>query len=357
MYGGKITKTKEGLNTILLEMKGSACRDFEERVLINTVYINGEISDREEINRKAWIELIEYCLNIGGICTRIDIPVDDFSGNITINEIKEKIKNREYITRMRHLEITDSGEDEIKNEQIEDEIKSSLIGIPTIIDSKLSGYCAIFGGRKSTQLCIYDKKAEQKVKGFQLSVDNWIRYETRYYHQNAEEEIERLLAALKANNESKHIAGCLAANIEFKESNNYKNSNKYKAEIWNKWKCFLQGVEKEKPFAKYSTVVSVDTNAVWLIKTVCKSIARVLAGKPVTKDELINISLKEALNRLNDKDLLLINESRRIYRVNEFLNLADLKEYVNSFIDLDKPISSAAMEVFYGEKFGKRNAY
>ena len=114
---------------------------------------------------------------------------------------------------------------------------------------------------------------------------------------------------------------------------------------------------KEKPFAKYSTVVSVDTNAVWLIKTVCKSIARVLAGKPVTKDELINISLKEALNRLNDKDLLLINESRRIYRVNEFLNLADLKEYVNSFIDLDKPISSAAMEVFYGEKFGKRNAY
>ena len=258
---------------------------------------------------------------------------------------------------MRHLEITDSGEDEIKSEQIEDEIKSSLIGIPTIIDSKLSGYCAIFGGRKSTQLCIYDKKAEQKVKGFQLSVDNWIRYETRYYHQNAEEEIERLLAALKANNESKHIAGCLAANIEFKESNNYKNSNKYKAEIWNKWKCFLQGVEKEKPFAKYSTVVSVDTNAVWLIKTVCKSIARVLAGKPVTKDELINISLKEALNRLNDKDLLLINESRRIYRVNEFLNLADLKEYVNSFIDLNKPISSAAMEVFYGEKFGKRNAY
>lgn len=132
MYGGKITKTKEGLNTILLEMKGSACRDFEERVLINTVYVNGEISDREEMNRKARIDLIEYCLKIGGICTRIDIPVDDFSGNITINEIKEKIKNREYITRMRHLEITDSGEGEIKNEQIEDEIKGSLIGIPQL---------------------------------------------------------------------------------------------------------------------------------------------------------------------------------------------------------------------------------
>lgn len=127
--------------------------------------------------------------------------------------------------------------------------------------------------------------------------------------------------------------------------------------MWNKWKSFLQGVEKEKPFAKYSTAVSVDTNAVWLIKTVCKSIARILAGKPVTKDELINISLKEALNRLNDKDLLLINESRRIYRVNEFLNLNDLKEYLNSFIDLDKPISKAAMEVFYGEKFGKRASY
>lgn len=357
MYGGRITKTKEGKNTILLEMKGSACRDFEERSLIDAVYINGEIIDREEMNRKSWIELIDYCLKIGGICTRIDIPVDDFSGNITINEIKDKIKNREYVTKMRHLEITDSGDDEIKIEKFDDEIRDSLIGIPTIIDSKLSGYCAIFGGRKTTQLCIYDKKAEQKVKGFQLSVDHWIRYETRYYHQNAEQEIERLLLALKEKNESKHIAGCLAANIEFKEKNNYKNSNKYKASVWDKWKLFLQGVEKEKPFAKYSTAVSVDTNAIWLIKTVCKSIARVLAGKPVTRDELINISLKEAIKRLNNKDLLLINESRRLYRANEFLNLNDLKTYVNSFIDLDKPISSAAFEVFYGEKFGKRSSF
>lgn len=355
MYGGRITKNKQGKDTILLEMKGSACRDFEERGFTSSIY-NGEyIESRAELNRRIWIDLIETCLDLNGHCTRIDVPVDDFTGVITIDEIKEKVKNREYVTKMRHLEITD--EEKVNNEfyeETENFLKNNIAGIPTIVDSKLSGYSATFGGRKSTQLCIYNKKAEQEAKGFNVELPSWIRYETRYYHQNAEEEIERLLKALKEKNEVKHIASCLATSIEFKEMNKLGDRNKYKATKRYKWENFLKNIAKNDSFSKYNKACSIDTNVAWIIKSASKAAIRIITSKPIEPEDLLYVFCNESLKRINETDLLMINESRRKYQIIEFETLNDLKGYIKEIKDKYKEPNSLSMEVFYGQKVYRR---
>ena len=86
-----------------------------------------------------------------GDCKRVDLPTDDFSGNITVDELKQKVAHHFYSTDLRALEVTDQ--------------KAELKDVKTVKDSKLSGYSATFGTRKSLQLCVYDKLAERMSAG------------------------------------------------------------------------------------------------------------------------------------------------------------------------------------------------
>ena len=109
-YGGTLTRNKNGEETSVLELKGSGCREFEERY-----YALGpdfKTKSKEDVIREGWIKLFEECIALDGVCTRIDLPTDDFSGLITIEEIKGKIQAREYTTRMRKLELTNSNNEE-----------------------------------------------------------------------------------------------------------------------------------------------------------------------------------------------------------------------------------------------------
>jgi hypothetical protein len=303
-YGGTITKDCYGHATTVLEMKGEACRDFEERRFFQEE--NAEQKDWDAIIRKGWLDLLVEARRMEGQCTRVDLPTDDLSGTITTDLIKAKVQNREYTTKMRRLEVTDETDMNLFNGASE-----SLPGYASILDSKLKGYSATFGSRDSMQLCIYDKAAERTVRGFVVDVKSWIRFEVRYYHKNAEAEIPFLITALENGTESEHIVGCLATAIEFKEPNNCDQDHRSEAKSWGKWDDFLRGVRKNEPFAHEEPVYAIETNAKWLVKEAAKAIARLSLATNFRPELIAKALCIKGCQRINKTDFQSINRYRR----------------------------------------------
>ena len=304
-YGGTITHNSFGQATTILELKGEACRDYEERC-----YFKGETKSEEKgwdaVIRQGWLDLLTEARRLSGVCTRVDLPTDDLSGTITTDLIKAKVQNREYTTKMRRLEVTDETDMNLFNGASE-----SLPGYASVLDSKLRGYSATFGSRDSMQLCIYDKAAERTVRGFVVDVKSWIRFEVRYYHDNADSEINFLILALENGTESEHIVGCLATAIEFKEPNNCDQDHRSEAKSWGKWDDFLQGVRKNEPFAHEEPVYAIETNAKWLVKEAAKAIARLSLATNFRPELIAKALCIKGCQRINKTDFQSINRYRR----------------------------------------------
>ena len=319
-YGGTMTRTSDGKETSLLELKGSACRDFEERRF--DADPDGKEKGWEKAVSGYWVELINALISIGGTFTRIDLPTDLVNDYITIDEIKEKIAKREYTTAMRSLELTDdAAAPEFNNGQTK-----SLTGIATIKDSKLSGYTATFGTRRATQLCIYDKAAEQRSKNGNEEYAHWIRFEVRYYHENANQEIIPLLHALQSGTVKRHIIHCLATAIDFKEPNEKDKNHRSQAKQWDKWTALLGGIEKGSGFGQIRTGYSIETNIRWLIKDSAKSLTRVCLAMLVHPDIVGRLLVAKAISKLDKHDYQIINQYRESHGIGKTHDSSDLLE-------------------------------
>lgn len=305
LYGGEYTITKDGEETTILEMKGSGCREFEDRY-----YSLGKDfgqKTKDEAIRQGWVRLFEECRSLGGCCTRIDLPTDDFSGSITVKELKEKLHSREYTTRMRHLDITkaDNEENNLKE-------PDKLNGVHTIAENEATGFSATFGSRRTVQLCIYDKKAEQAKKGLNNNIRNWIRYEVRYYHKNAELELPLLIDALKKGDESKHIASCLAGIFELKETNSYNNTSRSKNKPWSKWIEFIGDAGKKGSFANEPRTMSIESNAAWLAIDASASLGKLVSClDDMSYNEIVGAFLTRWFRKIDREHLQAINQYRR----------------------------------------------
>ena len=322
-YGGQLTKNKLGQETTVLELKGSGCREFEERY-----YALGpefKSKSKEEVIREGWIKLFEECLALDGVCTRIDLPTDDFSGQITVDEIRTKLQRREYTTRMRKLEVTNSNNEEDDDEGFKEPKK--LDGINTVIDSKLSGFSATFGNRRHVQLCIYDKKAEQRKKGLFKYIDSWIRYEVRYYHDNAELELPILLDALRNGKESKHIASCLAGIFEFKEANILGDTNRSKNRVWKKWTEFIGDAGKKESFANSPKSMSIESNAAWLAIDASASLGKLASCLEVSYSEILGAYISRWIRKIDKEHLQAINQYRREKGLETFKTIDQIIAY------------------------------
>lgn len=201
-----------GERTCHIELKGEGCRDFERR--------NQD---------KTWCDFILYILRLNGKFKRIDIAIDDFTGNeITLKEIYKKIKNCNYT--------------------------SIFNSIPRPIGFVETGLSITFGSPKSpTQLCIYDKKIEQLNKNKLVDEDYWVRYEMRFRNDKAMGLVYELLKNYyDTSNEiygfnMQHFAfkllyGCL----DIKKENNSNKQNQTHIDTDEKWLKFLGEVEKSK---------------------------------------------------------------------------------------------------------------
>ena len=201
-----------GYRTCHLELKGEGCRDFERR--------NQD---------KTWHEFFMFLLRLNGDFKRIDIAIDDYSGEeITLKELYRKIKNNLYTSSFK--------------------IPARPIGF---IDS---GFSLTFGSTKSpTQLCIYDKKAEQLQKRKQITEDYWVRYELRFRMERANAVVYSLLTEYSDTSEELYGFNMrlfafeqLYGALDIKEDNNYGRTDQTKIETDKSWISFLGGVEKGK---------------------------------------------------------------------------------------------------------------
>ena len=342
LYGGHLTISKEGTQTTVLELKGSGCREFEERY-----YCLGKdfkTKPKQDVIRDGWIKLFEECQALGGACTRIDLPTDDFSGLIKVSEIKKKLHSHEYTTRMRKIEST-AKDNEV---DIDDGLKepSKLNGVHTVQENESIGFTATFGSRRTVQLCIYDKKAEQTKKGLHREIDSWIRYEVRYYHQNAELELPLLLDALRSNNESKHIVSCLAGIFEFKETDKYDSRHRWSNKIWHKWETFIGDAGKKESFANVPRTMTVESNAAWLAIDASACIGKLASCvDDLSYADILGAFIARWTRSIDEEHLQAINQYRISKGKKPFRSKEQLINYHLSREDFPESFSEEIMEL------------
>lgn len=312
-HGGAFTKNKNGEETCLLEMKGEGCREFEQRYY-SALVLSGVDYPRARIVTEAWAELIQECLSMGGHCTRLDMPTDDFSGEITIDEIKEKIRKREYSTRLRRVRQVRSGENEGGVDDIEDEQISQI------------GYSVTLGGVKHVQLCIYDKLAERTSHGLKPNVSSWIRFEVRYFHENAENAARELLDALLEMRESEYIVGCLSKIMTFTEGNTFGRNDNYRNAIWPKWAALLENAREPESFATSPKELSIERNFGWSLRSIPKTFARMVLALGITPNAMGSLLSVVGIDKLGDEDLMAINQFRKAKGMATFKEVSDLSQ-------------------------------
>lgn len=282
--GGKFTSNVEGEETSLLELKGSSCREFEER--------NGD-----------WLKLFDLVSNFRPHCTRIDVACDDLSNYITLKELKDKINCHNFTTKTRCLDIINGIVDE-------DEVSK-------IRSSKNEGYTATFGGNSSSQLCIYNKKAERIAHGYSVISKSWLRFECRYYHKTAESAFNLVHEALNKNKFSEYASSFLANLIQFKITNKMDERHQYMAENWDKWDNFCKIISGVRPIAQARLEKDICDNYSWFFHTNRKVLIRMFSARPELFDKFLQYTMFCGLGILKNKDVATINLYRKKNNLSE----------------------------------------
>lgn len=199
-----------GMRTCQVELKGEGCREFERL--------------RPEYT---WHNLFEFLLLFGTNFKRIDVTIDDFTGNeIKMIDVFNKIK-KGYYTSIFKSEPKYHG----------------------MIDT---GLTIDMGSRKSAiELCIYDKLIQQKNQNKNVDTEYWCRYEMRFRGDKASAVVHDLFTNYK--NEEISIYGIdlksfaiksLYAILDLKIDNNANKDHQKKKDTDPKWLNFLENTEK-----------------------------------------------------------------------------------------------------------------
>lgn len=187
--------------TCHLELKGEGCREFEVRC-----------------KEKNWHDLFIFLVCLNAKFKRIDIAIDDYSGeDIQLDYIHKKIKNH-YFTSV---------------------FKSNPKPIGTLKD----GLTLQFGtNRSDTELVIYDKLKERISRKKEVDKDYWVRYEMRFRNNNA----EKIVLMLVRDFDKLMITAYeqLYRLLDIKEDNSYNRREQSRVNTDSKWTSFLNGVEK-----------------------------------------------------------------------------------------------------------------
>ncbi len=197
-----------GFKTCQLEMKGQGCRDFETR--------NPD---------KTWSDLFHYLLSLNAVFRRIDIAIDDYTGDkVTIEYIYNKLIKKHF--------------------------SSAFISNPSPIGTLENGMTLRFGSKQSPiELVIYDKKKEQQVRRQTVEHDYWARYELRFRGDKAQSITELLLLNFEQENNIgfnllRFSQEQLYRLLDLKIENNHNRKNQIKVETDPNWLDFLDNVQK-----------------------------------------------------------------------------------------------------------------
>lgn len=199
-----------GEKTCQLELRGEGCREFE-RLLPDVT----------------WYQFILFLLSFTPTFKRIDITIDDLSGEeMRQDYLFKKIKNKEF---------TSVFKSEPKYYGMLDE-----------------GLTINMGSRKSMiELCIYDKLFQQKSLGKLTDTNYWCRYEMRFRQDKANSVMLDLLNNYVNENVPTYgldlqvfASKALYGILDIKEKNNSNRAHQNEVKTDPTWIKFLKTSEK-----------------------------------------------------------------------------------------------------------------
>ncbi|MBQ6783478.1 MAG: replication initiation factor domain-containing protein [Acholeplasmatales bacterium] len=199
-----------GEKTCQLELRGEGCREFE-RLLPNIT----------------WYQFIMFLLNFSPTFKRIDVTIDDLSGEeMKLDYLFNKIKNGYYTSVF-------------KSE-------------PKYYGMLDQGLTINLGSRKSMiELCIYDKLFQQKSLGKPVDYNYWTRYEMRFRQDKANSVILSLLDNYKKEDDPVYgldlktfATKALYRILDIKVDNNSDRGHQSENDTDPNWTTFLETTEK-----------------------------------------------------------------------------------------------------------------
>ena len=294
-------KNEYGYSTCQLELKGEGCREFE----------------RLKKDKSSWYDFLDFLMDFNPTFKRIDITIDDYSGNeISLEYIYNKVEENSYTSVFRSE--------------------------PQIIGTLKRGLTIDFGSRRSTnELCIYDKYHQQLSLGKKVELDYWVRYEMRFRKGKADSIVLELLNNYRDDNDKVYglklkefATNALYVLLDVKIKPNPDRNHLYREQTDPKWLAFLEQSEKgilPKAISRKSTSETSYNYIMpkakiilllWFVEAKC--------NKKLFEERLY----QEMYN------LLLDTSRMQLKRFNEFMIERNLKTYdQDSFNDLLKEIS------------------
>lgn len=194
---------------------------------------------------KCILNFIHWVLHHEGKVTRIDIALDDVTGNLKINKIKKHIKEGALTCRSRGYRYMRSGD----------------------LKGNVTGETVYFGSAQSrTQYRIYDKAQETG-----LNNGHWVRCEGQYRHENAHSVAEMVHAS--KFDLGMVFTGLLRGYLRFLEPSEKKNKSRWAVVSW--WETLLTNTNALK-LSVQKAVPSMERARTWFSKQVAPTFAMLL---------------------------------------------------------------------------------
>ena len=289
------TQTGDTAECCWIELKGEGCREFERR---------------NSPTDEAWLELLEFVADNATKVNRRDFTRDVFFA-FPINEFIKRLKDRDYCTRFRQINIETS--------------ESTLIDVPpgefNEIDYSLTtgaknkGRTVTIGTRGSNSLVVYDKYAEQKAKKrYSLAgISHWWRVELRLSDKKAMASLKKEITYLRSGMSFEEFScSIIWGALDIKEPSRHVVKNKYLAHTWPLWAEILSPCkERFKLTVPQRTRLKLEQKPQWLKVQTKASLLQLYLTNPEEFYNFLGEVLFSGSEKLDNNFLAEINSLRR----------------------------------------------
>ena len=253
----------------VVELSGQACREFELR--------------------SSWEKLFKEVSKYRHDVKRIDVALDDYSGFISIDELRARIVDGLFCSRFRASPFTGRNYVEEYTCSWDYDSESDILAFPPVMYPSRKGWSCTFGTAEGTQLQFYDKRAERLAKGVDVSLSHWLRCEMRFRQGKANNAFNLVQEAFLKGSFMKLAASLLLGMIDFKEvgtdgtynsddvfvfQKDKKLRNVARYGTWAPWRTFLGEVSLYVPSQKKQVDIEnlVEKRAGWIDYSVSPSL-------------------------------------------------------------------------------------
>jgi hypothetical protein len=338
-FGGQLTQMKfvsednsiSYTDSCMVELKGQACREVE--------FLSGGNLD--------YLTIIDWVNTHGGRFTRIDIAIDDTTGNIiTLDKVVDTVSKGLYTSSFRSdPEIISSALNKVNLKEIKDLKGTSLY------------FGKSNGKRKNNlELCIYDKAAERRFNNDSYVGNYWVRYEMRFRKEQADA-LAFYLQASEFNDLGEFACSQLKRILTLKQqtkNNKITNDiNVSRLDILEDWDTFLNVLKGSKFSLKPVKESTIDRKLAWRSYSLTRQNILLDLADAYDEESYVEFGygklyseykeklnyLKENRNKITEKDIHMINNYKRSKgKFNALVDENTIDEYIKKLEEIIKEI-------------------